>query len=108
MAAVGLFGFDFNLTTERVRYLSYQQAMELAARYQAVPRFDQATETPTFTYTAENGDEHEVWYDDAQSIQARAQVAEEYGIRGLALWRMGLGDPAVWQMLRTQVVVKKG
>ena len=108
MAAVGLFGFDFNLTTERVRYLSYQQAMELAARYQAVPRFDQATETPTFTYTAENGDEHEVWYDDAQRIQARAQVAEEYGIRGLALWRMGLGDPAVWQMLRTQVVVKKG
>lgn len=108
MAAVGLFGFDFNLTTERVRYLSYQQAMELAARYQAVPRFDQATETPTFTYTAENGDEHEVWYDDAQSIQARAQVAEEYGIRGLALWRMRLGDPAVWQMLRTQVVVKKG
>lgn len=108
MAAVGLFGFDFNLTTERVRYLSFQQAMELAARYQAVPRFDEATETPTFTYTAENGDEHEVWYDDAQSIQARAQVAGEYGIRGLALWRMGLGDPAVWQMLRTQVVVEKG
>ncbi|MBQ7915580.1 MAG: LysM peptidoglycan-binding domain-containing protein [Firmicutes bacterium] len=108
LAAVGLFGFDFNLSTERVRYLSYAQVQELLERYHAVEMFDEATQTPMFTYTAENGEQHEVWYDNERSIEDRARVAEEYGIAGLALWRMGLGDPEVWQMLRTQVVVRKG
>lgn len=108
LAAVGLFGFDFNLNTQRVRYLSYTQAQELLERYQAQERYDKATATPMFMYTGENGEAHEVWFDNEESIEDRARVAQEYGIRGLALWRMGLGDPMIWQMLRTQVVVRKG
>lgn len=108
LAAVGLFGFDFNLTKETVQYLSYGQARERMKYYRAQAESDPVAQSQKFTYTDENGDDHEVWYDDGESIVERAKIADEYGIQGLALWRLGLGDPDVWQDLRTQVVVRKG
>lgn len=108
LAAVGLFGFDFNLTTEMVQYLSYMQAQERMKYYRAQAEYDPVAQSWKFTYTDENGDQHEVWYDDGSSIVERAKIADEYGIQGLALWRLGLGDPQSWQDLRTQVAVRKG
>ena len=108
LAAVGLFGFDFNLTKETVQYLSYMQARERMKYYRAQAEYDSTAQSWKFTYTDENGDQHEVWYDDGTSIVERAKIADEYGIQELALWRLGLGDPQSWQDLRTQVVVRKG
>jgi len=29
------------------------------------------------------------------------------GIKGIALWRLGMEDPAIWTMLRDETVVRK-
>ena len=107
VAAVGLFGFDFNVTTGRVRYISHAQAMRLAEQYHAQPRYDREKQSWMFEYQGVGGEVHEVWYDDERSIEERAYTASRYGIWGLGLWRLGLGDPDLWQMLRTQTVVRK-
>lgn len=107
MAAVSLFGFDFNLTTSRNRMVTHEQAIALSRRYNVPVRFDQPTQTPTFAYTDEQGGRHEVWFEDRQSILAKANLASRLGIKGLALWRIGLEDPAIWTMLATDVVVRK-
>ena len=107
VAAVGLFGFDFNVTTGRVRYISHAQAMRLAEQHHAQPRYDREKQSWMFEYQGVGGEVHEVWYDDERSIEERAYTASRYGIWGLGLWRLGLGDPDLWQMLRTQTVVRK-
>ncbi len=107
VAAVGLFGFDFNVTTGRVRYISFAQAMQLAKQYHAQPRYDREKQSWMFEYQGMAGEAHEVWYDDERSLEERAYTASRYGIWGLGLWRLGLGDPDLWQMLRTQTVVRK-
>ena len=107
MAAVSVFGFDFNLVTDRPRYVSYEQAMALAQEYGATIRFDEESQTPTFRYTASNGQEHEVWFENAESLLAKIRIADEFGIKGVGIWRLGLEDPAVWDELRSQVIVRK-
>ncbi|WP_126425328.1 LysM peptidoglycan-binding domain-containing protein [Brevibacillus marinus] len=106
-AAVSVFGFDFNLTTGRNTYITYQMAVNRARRYNAQIRFDEETQTPTFSYQDEQGNRHEVWFENAQSIRAKLMLADRLGIRGLALWRLGMEDPAMWEMIRQTIVVWK-
>ncbi|UFJ41229.1 LysM peptidoglycan-binding domain-containing protein [Brevibacillus humidisoli] len=106
-AAVSVFGFDFNLTTGRNTYVTYQMAVNLAQRYNAQIRFDEETQTPTFSYQDERGNRHEVWFENAASIRSKLMLANRLGIRGLALWRLGMEDPAMWDMIQREIVVRK-
>ncbi|NGP46678.1 LysM peptidoglycan-binding domain-containing protein [Bacillaceae bacterium SIJ1] len=107
LGAVSVFGFDFNLTTERNRYLTYESAIETAFEYDAMIQFDEESQTPYYSYVAENGDEHEVWFEDARSILAKAELAQSLGIQGLALWRLGMEDPAIWPVLANRFILRK-
>ncbi|MGZ4122067.1 MAG: glycosyl hydrolase family 18 protein [Tumebacillaceae bacterium] len=106
-AAVSVFGFDFNLTKKRNTYVTYGMAMNLAKKYNKQVIFDQATKTPMFRYKDEEGNDHEVWFENADSIRAKIQLANRLGVRGLALWRLGMEDPNIWTMLRDEFVVLK-
>lgn len=106
-AAVSVFGFDFNLRTDRATYVTYTQAMNRAGRYGVEVRFDEATQTPMFAYTDDQGVPHEVWFENADSIRAKMNLAAQLGIRGLALWRLGMEDPAMWPMLEENFVIRK-
>lgn len=44
--------------------------------------------------------EHEVWLEESASAAARLGLAAQYGAGGVATWRLGQEDPAVWTMLR--------
>ncbi|MTI65790.1 MAG: glycosyl hydrolase, partial [Firmicutes bacterium] len=107
VAAVSVFGFDFNLTTGKNTYVTYQGAMDLAKKYGKEVIFDEETKTPTFSYVDEEGNEHEVWFENAESIYAKIQLAWKLGIKGIALWRLGMEDEEIWPMLKEDVVVKK-
>lgn len=107
VAAVSVFGFDFNLTTGVNTYLSYAMAIELAERYNRQIIFDPATQTPMFAYQDEQGNNHEVWFENSRSIMAKIQLAWKLGISGVALWRLGLEDPAMWTNIQSNVVVRK-
>jgi spore germination protein len=107
VAAVSVFGFDFNLQTGRAAYASFDRAMALAKQYNKEIIFDQETQTPMFAYTDAQGVKHEVWFENRASIKAKAELAYRLGIRGLALWRLGMEDPGMWNMLENEVVVRK-
>ncbi|WP_129597876.1 glycosyl hydrolase family 18 protein [Anaerophilus nitritogenes] len=107
VAAVSVFGFDFNLTTGRNTYVTYNMAMNLARKYNKEIIFDEKTKTPTFSYVDENGNQHEVWFENAESIYIKAQKAWELGIKGLALWRLGMEDPNMWNVFKEDIVIKR-
>jgi len=106
-AAVSVFGFDFNLTTGRSSYVSFDRAMQLADRYGAVIQFDMRMQTPWFAYTDEQGQQHQVWFENTDSIRVKVNTTWNMGINGIALWRLGMEDPGIWDMLANETVVKK-
>lgn len=106
-AAVSVFGFDFNLTTGRSSYVSFDRAMQLANRYGSTIQFDTYFQTPYFSYTDEQGQQHQVWFENADSIRAKLRTAWNMGINGLALWRLGMEDDNIWNVFANEAVVKK-
>ena len=106
-AAVSVFGFDFNLTTNRSSYVSFDRAMQLANQYGATIQFDMRQQTPWFAYTDAQGQQHQVWFENADSIRVKVRTAWNMGINGVALWRLGMEDPEIWDMLANETVVKK-
>jgi len=50
-----------------------------------------------FTYRDAQGNQHEVWFEDAEGLRSKIQLAWELGIKGVALWRLGMEDPTSGQ-----------
>lgn len=83
----------------------------LAARMEqsdAVRTWDAAAATPYLTYSAD-GEHYKVWYEDAQSIMAKVNLAHMFGVDGLSIWRLGIipnyADTQsydVWSAVQTQ------
>ena len=59
----------------------------------AVPR------TPTPVPTPSGPQSHVVWLENAASLAARLEIVDRLGVRGLAAWRLGHEDPAVWSTI---------
>ncbi len=106
VAAVSVFGFDFNVTTGETTYVTHAQAMEIAKRYGKDIIFDEETKTPMFSYVDENGNNHEVWFENAESIYAKSDLTFNKGIKGIALWRLGMEDDKIWDSMQKDIVVK--
>ena len=107
VAAISVFGFDFNMTTGKNTYATYTMSANLAKRYNKSITFDQDTLTPMFSYTDEQGNQHEVWFENSESIIAKLRLAWQQGISGVALWRLGMEDPGVWPCIASEIAVKK-
>lgn len=51
--------------------------------------WDPVTATPWAVYQS-GGTWHQVWFDDAASLAAKTQLADRSGVRGIALWALGM------------------
>lgn len=83
------YGYDWTLPYTRgtrARVIGNDQAIELAVRYGAEIQFDEQAQTPYFRYFAQDGTEHEVWFEDVRSALAKYRLVEEYGLRGVGFW----------------------
>ena len=56
-------------------------------------------QAPFFKYTDDEGKQHEVWFEDARSIQAKFDLIKELGIRGMSYWKLGLSFPQNWLLI---------
>lgn len=111
MMGQNLYGYDWTLpfspgTTARA--ISPQEAIELAARYHVPIQYDYVAQAPFFFYTDEEGRRHEVWFEDARSIQAKFNLVKELNLRGVSYWKLGLSFPQNWLLIDENFsVVKK-
>jgi spore germination protein len=84
-----------------------QEAIRRAVRYGAVIQYQQRTESPFFRYTDERGRQHEVWFEDARSAQAKFNLVKEFNLRGISYWVLGYPFPQNWVLLEDNFRVRK-
>ncbi len=63
------------------------EAVQIAIANDAVIRFDETAQSPFFTYESE-GRQHEVWFEDARSVQAKYNLLTEYDLKGIGVWQI--------------------
>lgn len=86
---------------------SNQEAIELALRYGVPIQYDYLGQSPFYRYTDEEGNAHEVWFEDARSAQAKFDTVKEYNLRGISYWGLGYPFPQNWALLEDNFNIQK-
>ncbi len=104
------YGYDWTLPFVRgsaARSLSNTAALEQAQKVGAQIRFDPTSQAPFYNYYDSAGKRHEVWFDDARSIQARLGLVSEYNLGGVSYWTINSFFPQNWIVLSSMYDIRK-
>lgn len=104
------YGYDWTLPYKEgtaARTVSNTGAVRLALNENAAIKYDEKAQSPFFNYYDDNRRQHEVWFEDARSINAKLRVAHEYGLAGVSYWTIGRYFPQNWLVLRSLYDVRK-
>ncbi len=115
---LGMPNYGYNWTLPYIRgesrapSLSNTEAVALARRKNAAIQYDGASEAPFFTYYDRPAAEpdavmHEVWFENARSVDAMLRLIPEYGISGVNVWTVMKYFPALWTVLNSLFTIKK-
>ncbi|WP_191559264.1 LysM peptidoglycan-binding domain-containing protein [Metabacillus idriensis] len=111
MMGQNLYGYDWTLPYvpggEFAKAISPQQAIRIASQYNVAIQYDEEAQAPHFNYRDQAGKEHEVWFEDARSIQAKFDLMKELKLRGMSYWKLGLSFPQNWLLITDNFDVVK-
>ncbi|WP_367276476.1 glycosyl hydrolase family 18 protein [uncultured Oscillibacter sp.] len=97
------YGYDWPLPfiqgETRAQSISNQRAIELAIQYGVPIQYDETAQSPFFRYTDAGGTAHEVWFEDARSMDAKLRLVAEYGFQGAGFWNLMRPFSQVWLVL---------
>lgn len=80
---------DLTLTAAAPFYISNDTLAQRLGQSGTVRGRSNTFRCPYAVYTTEDGSACFVWYDDAESVQARIDTAKLLGITGVSVWRLG-------------------
>lgn len=86
--------------------ISNVEAINKAIQMGSFIQYDQTAQSPYYNYWQNNA-EHEVWFEDARSIQAKLLLAKEYGLRGISVWNIMQYFPQLWMVLNALFEIEK-
>ena len=97
------YGYDWPLPflrgTTQAQSISNEQAIQLALSHNIAIQYDETAQAPYFHYADADGTVHEVWFEDARSIQAKLALIPEYGLYGVGYWNLMRPFPQNWRVL---------
>ena len=105
------YGYDWTLPWVEgtpARSVSNVEALGLANNSGAEINFDETAETPWFNYFDEVGKQHEVWFEDARSVDSKLALAAGKGLPGVGIWNVTRWFPALWLVLNILYTIEHG
>ncbi len=104
------YGYDWELPYERgitrARTIGNIEAVRIAINRGVEIKFDEVAMTPYFNYDS-GGITHEVWFEDARSIQAKYDLIKELRLRGPGFWQIMQLFRTNWLLLDYNFYIEK-
>lgn len=110
------YGYDWPLPFERgvtkAESLSNVEAVKRAGIRNAAIQYDNTSQAPFYTYYdrpahSSNAVEHEVWFENASSVEAMLSLVAEYSLGGIGVWNIMQYFPALWLILHQLYPIDK-
>ncbi|AXH99582.1 LysM peptidoglycan-binding domain-containing protein [Sporosarcina sp. PTS2304] len=105
-----LYGYDWSAPfgqSQAATALSPKAATTLAITEGVSIDYSEVAQAPHFTYYDAQGTEHEVWFEDARSINKKFELLKKFKLRGIMYWKLGLAFPQNWLLLEDQFIIRK-
>ncbi len=98
---LSLFGEDWP-TGGNGALLDFGDAMSLAQLHGATPFRDAGSGVMRVNYNDRYGTAHQIWIDDAQSVESNVAFLGQLGVKHVDFWHLGAGDPSLWTWVASQ------
>lgn len=96
LLGIPVYGYDWS--DGQTEALSLTAIDQLITNEDITPQWDVNAKVPYFTYT-KNGVTNTVYYENAESISDELALVQQYHLRGISIWRLGLEDQSIWQAI---------
>ena len=90
------YGYDWP-DSATASVVTYQEAISTAKEFNATIDFDNDTYNCTYQYKDYNNIHHTVYFMDAAGTFNSMRFADQYGVGGVAVWRLGAEDERLWK-----------
>ena len=104
------YGYDWTLPYERgvtaAKTIGNIEAVRIAIENNAQIQFDRTAMSPYFHYF-KDGLEHEVWFEDVRSMEAKFNLVGEFDLRGMGYWQIMKLFRANWLLLADRFFIRK-
>ncbi len=110
------YGYDWALPyvrgESRAQSLSNEEAVRRAAARGAEIMFDETAASPYYNYfdrpaTFSDAIKHEVWFENARSVDAMARLVAEYSLAGTGVWNVMRYFPQMWAVINSLYKIRK-
>jgi spore germination protein len=104
------YGYDWTLPFVQgstATALGNVAAVDLARKVHASIQYDYTAQAPFFNYYDAAGKRHEVWFEDARSMNAKLRTANAYNLGGVSYWTIGKYFPQAWLVQNSLFDIKK-
>lgn len=95
---VAAYGYDWT-GSGQTNTVTTLQAQALLKKYGITPTWDATSQEYHFHYV-DNGESHDIWYEDQRSFAQKLALAKASHLGGLAIWELGGENPDIWLQLR--------
>jgi len=98
IVAIGNYAYDWGPPGQPAEERTFEEAVLIAKESEAKLQLDPVSLNPTFAYADDDDRRHHVWLLDAVTAFNQLVTLRSLHPRGVALWRLGSEDPALWQI----------
>lgn len=100
LGGIGSFGYDWSIESSQPAVtVGFWDLRDIAAAGNAQIVWGELSQNPYMTYNKDNI-KHVVWFLDGTTFFNQTKAAFDKGASGIALWRLGGEDPAVWKVIK--------
>jgi len=96
------YGYDWAVGSRYSRSVRAYEAVELVKTGKVQAGWDEAAKVPFYTYLS--GKQRRIaYYEDAKSASFKIDLVSKYKLGGIAVWRLGYEDPALWAIVQEKL-----
>ncbi|MHB8919070.1 MAG: glycosyl hydrolase family 18 protein [Desulfocucumaceae bacterium] len=97
LMGLACYGYDWP-ANQKGKAVKWNNIPSLTARYGNNVMWDNTNSVPYLIYW-QNAVKHQVWFENRYSLAIKLEMAKNYGLGGVAFWRMGFEDASFWNTL---------
>jgi spore germination protein YaaH len=103
LMGIGVYGYVWDTVSGKTtRAIPASGALAKIIQTGATVRWDAKANVPYYYYW-QDGRKHVVWFESNQSAALKLNLVKQYGLGGIAVWRLGFEADGFWSMVKEKL-----
>lgn len=96
------YGYDWK-KSGKAEDISAKEAVIIAKNRGAEIKWHNTYQTPYYYYWDNQGEKHEVWFENSHSTSFKLNLVKKYNLKGIGIWKLGNSSHKFWDTIESSL-----